>query len=48
MLKAEMETGDISFKWKAMYAMMNMFMFALPKRMKTEEVDRAKWETRLR
>ena len=47
-LKAEMETGDISFKWKAMYVMMNMFMFALPKRMKTEEVDRAKWETRLR
>ena len=39
-LKAELETGDIPFKWKAMYAMMNMFMWALPKRMKAEEVDR--------
>ena len=48
MLKAEMETGDIPFKWKAMYAMMNAFMFALPKRTKTTEVDRANWKTGLR
>jgi uncharacterized protein YndB with AHSA1/START domain len=40
LLKQELETGDIPFKVKAMYAVMGLFMFALPKATKTEYVDR--------
>lgn len=39
-LKAELETGDIPFKTKLMYAMMSAFMFALPKTTTKEFVDR--------
>lgn len=42
-LKAELETGTIPFKWKVIYALMGAFMFALPKTTKKEEVDRRGW-----
>lgn len=42
-LKAELETGKIPFKWKVIYALMGAFLFALPKTTKKEEVDRLGW-----
>jgi uncharacterized protein YndB with AHSA1/START domain len=42
-LKAELETGDIPFKTKLMYAVMGRMMFILPRSTKVEEVDRAGW-----
>ncbi len=43
MLKQQFETGDIPRKFKVMYALMGMFMVAMPKRTKVEEVDKAGW-----
>ncbi|MCZ6915647.1 MAG: SRPBCC domain-containing protein [Gemmatimonadetes bacterium] len=43
MLKQQVETGDIPRKFKVMYALMGMFMVAMPKRTKVEEVDKAGW-----
>ena len=42
-LKAEVETGDIPFKTKLLYAVMGRMMFILPRSTKVEEVDRAGW-----
>lgn len=40
LLKRELETGDIPFKTKAMYRVMNWFLFAMPKTTKTEYIDK--------
>lgn len=42
-LKAELETGDISFKTKLLYGMMGAFMFMMPQTTKTAEVEKAGW-----
>ena len=42
-LKRELETGDIPFKTKATYAMMNAMRFMLPKSTMVEEVEKAGW-----
>jgi uncharacterized protein YndB with AHSA1/START domain len=43
LLKADLETGKLPVKIKIMYAMMNMFMFMLPKTTKREFVDQQGW-----
>jgi len=43
LLKAELETGDIPGKTKAIYWMQGLFMWALPKTTKREYVDDQGW-----
>lgn len=43
LLKTELETGDIPFKTKLMYAMYGLFMFMMPKSTTTEFVDQQGW-----
>ena len=43
LLKVELETGDIPFKTKVMYGMMNAMMFMMPKSTKAEEVTKRGW-----
>ena len=40
LLKRELETGDIPLKTKAVYRVMNWFLFAMPKTTKTEYIDK--------
>jgi uncharacterized protein YndB with AHSA1/START domain len=42
-LKQQLETGDIPLKTKVVYALMNAFMFMLPKATKVDEVTKAGW-----
>jgi uncharacterized protein YndB with AHSA1/START domain len=43
LLKTELETGDLPFKAKMMYAMYGLFMFMMPKSTTTEYVDKQGW-----
>ena len=43
LLKADLETGELPMKTRIMYAMMNMFMFMLPKTTKRAFVDEQGW-----
>ncbi len=43
LLKAEVETGQIPLKTRAMYTMMNWFMFMMPKSTRVSEVEKAGW-----
>jgi uncharacterized protein YndB with AHSA1/START domain len=42
-LKTELETGDIPFRMKAIYRIMNGLLFMLPKSTKVEEVAKDGW-----
>jgi uncharacterized protein YndB with AHSA1/START domain len=42
-LKHELETGDIPFRVKVTYRIMNRLMFLLPKSTRIDEVQRAGW-----
>lgn len=42
-LKTELETGDIAFKTKVLYGMMNAFMFMMPKATTVVEVEKTGW-----
>jgi hypothetical protein len=43
LLKSEVETGTIPFKMRAIYAMMNLSMFMLPKKTSVDYADKRGW-----